>query len=210
MGLVYKGLPTDLVDSITKEIPIDLFVETGTFMGDSLAAAAEIFPQCYSIEIAEELYQKAVKRFEGKSNAHVLLGSSVDKISEIDFSTSSSALFWLDAHYSGGDTGGEGFCPLIDELKLISSLSLEKYVMIDDARCILSPCNGHRYCTLEQLIDALPKGNYNVIINDIVISVPQRARKPVEDYCAKHTLSRPRKIRSKRVRKLIKSLVGEL
>lgn len=210
MGLVYKGLPIDLAQSITEETAVDVFVETGTFKGDSVAEAAKIFPLCYSIEISENLYQQASDRFKDRSDIHLLLGNSRDKMSEIDFSKASSSFFWLDAHHSGGETGGEGFCPLIDELKLISSLSLEKYIMIDDARFILSPCEDQRYCTIEQLINALPDGNYNVIINDIVISVPQSARKIVNDYCREHTRPRPRKIRSRRVRRFIKKLVGDL
>jgi len=210
MGLVYKGLPVDLVKTIASHYGLNFFVETGTFLGDSLADARKIFTSCYSIEIAEEYYLKAKERFGKAEGIHLLLGSSSEKLKEIDYSKTSAALFWLDAHYSGGITGGENNCPLLDEIQYISSLPVDKYIFIDDARFVLSPYQGERYCEIEQLFSILPRDNYNVIINDIVISVPIKAQKDVDDYCLKHTQSDNRRIRSRRLRKLVKKIVGDL
>lgn len=81
---------------------------------------------------------------------------------------------------------------------------------IADARFILSPCQGERYGEIEQLFAILPPENYNVTIRDIVISVPANARVIVEEYCLKHTSCSRRKIKSKRVRALVKKIVGDL
>ena len=210
MGLIYKGLPIDLIKKIASQYKLDFFVETGTFLGFSLAEAGKIFASCYSIEIAEEYYLKAKERFDNAEGIHLLMGSSAEKIKEIDYSETSAALFWLDAHYSGGITGGKNNCPLLEEIKYIASLPIDKYIFIDDARFVLSPYQGERYCEIEQLFSILPGDNYNVIINDIIISVPIKARKDINDYCLKHTQSTNRKIRSRRVRKIVKQMVGDL
>lgn len=210
MGLVYRGLPLDLIQDIAEIHKPDLFVETGTFKGDSLAEARELFPECYSIEIADDFYQRACERFRDDDSIHLLLGNSAAKLREIDFSKSSSGVFWLDAHYSGGTTGGEGDCPLLTEVEFIARLEIDTYILIDDARHVLSPYQGERYCTIEALFEKLPKENYHVIINDIVISVPLKARKLIEEYCRKHTTANHRKIKSKRIRALLKGIVGDL
>lgn len=50
-------------------------------------------------------------------------------------------LFWLDAHWSGGDTyGEEDECPLIEELEIIFDYPDKNHViLIDDARLFLAP-----------------------------------------------------------------------
>lgn len=211
MGLMYTGMPTDLIQELASQHQLDFFVETGTFEGNSLAEARRIFPTCYSIEIVEEYYRKALDRFEGDDGVHLLLGSSADKLKDIDYSQTSSALFWLDAHYSGGTTGGKDDCPLLEEIKHIASVPIDKYILIDDARFILCPWQEERYCQIEDLFAILPTENYNVIINDVLISVPEKAHKIVDEYCLRHTESAyQRKIKSKRVRALVKKVVGDL
>jgi hypothetical protein len=46
------------------------------------------------------------------------------------------ALFWLDGHYSGGETarGAQG-SPIIAELETVFSRKLDDVVLIDDIRC---------------------------------------------------------------------------
>jgi len=210
MGLIYRGLPFELIRDLQTKYAPDCFVETGTFKGDSLAEARQIFSTCYSIEIAETYYVKARERFKDTEGVHLLLGSSADKLKEIDFSTASGALFWLDAHYSGGPTGGKDNCPLLREVEYIASLPLDRFIFIDDARYVLSPYQGERYCQIEELFAVLPSENYNVIINDIIISVPEKARGTIDTYCLLHTESSGRKIKSKRVRALLRKFLGDL
>jgi len=46
------------------------------------------------------------------------------------------ALFWLDGHYSGGNTGkGEKETPIMEEIETILSSPLPHVVLVDDARC---------------------------------------------------------------------------
>jgi hypothetical protein len=209
MGLIYPGMPIDLIKSINDVFSPDLFIETGTYLGDSLAEASAIFPTCYSIEIAEELYKRAKERFKDDQNIHLLQGNSAEKLGEIDFSQIKSAFFWLDAHYSGGLTEGEGFCPLVEEVAFIGSLNVDHYIFIDDARFVLSPFQGERYCSIEGLFSTFPENNYNVIINDMIISVPSKAKNIIDDYCLQHTTPSEKKpkIRSKRIRRVVEKLL---
>ncbi|HXF28693.1 MAG TPA: hypothetical protein VN457_02500 [Chlamydiales bacterium] len=113
------------------------FVETGTFMGDGLQLALNLgYPILHSIEISPTHYQKAKKRFSKNKNVHLWLGDSskilVDVLRQID----APATFWLDGHYSGGDTSkGETMSPLLRELAAIKNHPIKTHtLLIDDAR----------------------------------------------------------------------------
>jgi hypothetical protein len=64
-------------------------------------------------------------------------------------------LFWLDAHWSGGETYGESDqCPLIKELEVIFRYSKEKNfaILIDDVRLFLAPPpSTYDFCSGQQL-----------------------------------------------------------
>ena len=51
-----------------KRFSLDMFIETGTYIGEMVNAVRSRFKKIYSIELGPELYQKAVKRFENEKN----------------------------------------------------------------------------------------------------------------------------------------------
>ncbi len=63
--------------------------------------------------------------------------NSAEKLREILADLSEPALFWLDGHYSGGDTArGTLDTPILQELDLILQQPDPGHVLlIDDARC---------------------------------------------------------------------------
>jgi len=121
-----------------------LFVETGTFLGETTVAMSEVFDRCWTVEIDKSLHEQAVRRFESRTNITALHGDSetliVDILREID----SPAIFWLDGHYSHGKTGrGAMDTPILNELKHIFEHPIKTHViLIDDARQFLG-INGY-------------------------------------------------------------------
>lgn len=116
-------------------------VETGTFLGDMLAAMRESFDSLTSIELSDELYARATKRFAGDPKITLLHGDSKELLEEIAASIDQPALFWLDAHYSGAwhedfeeTAGGDRPSPIFAELEAVFSSPHEHVVFIDDAR----------------------------------------------------------------------------
>jgi hypothetical protein len=116
---------------------LDTLVETGTFYGDTIAATRRYFKRIYSIEIDERLYLKARDRFASDVNVEILLGDSSVVLSGLLPRLSGKTLFWLDGHFSGGETGrGEIETPILAELNhILMHRNVRPYVVIiDDAR----------------------------------------------------------------------------
>lgn len=127
-----------------------LFVETGTFMGETTLAMSDIFERCWTVEIDKALYEQAVRRFDGRHNINALHGDSEARIADILRDIDMPAIFWLDGHYSRGNTGrGAADTPIVNELTRIFQHPIKVHViLIDDARQFLG-ING--YPTLKAL-----------------------------------------------------------
>lgn len=148
----------------------NILVETGTFRGDIVAAQRKNFKHIYSIELSEKLYAKALDRFRSFDNITILQGDSGIVLNEIVCLLTQPAIFWLDGHYSAGETAkGDKDCPIFEELDCILIKNLHKHVLlIDDARCF----NGQGdYPTIENLTAYIKSKNnqYELEVkNDII------------------------------------------
>lgn len=110
-------------------------VETGTFNGDLIAACHGSFKKIVSIELSDELHEKAKQRFSDQDNVELLHGDSGVLLKVVVQRLAEPALFWLDAHYShAGDAMGETITPAATELLTILSSPLPHRILIDDAR----------------------------------------------------------------------------
>lgn len=118
-----------------RESGYDVFVESGTHVGSTLDAASRIFRTCHSIELSEDLYLNARHRFRQTANVQLHFGSSDALLPGIVAGLNEPAIIWLDAHFSGDGTAGEGHDPLHGELRSLAQRAAEKHiVLIDDAR----------------------------------------------------------------------------
>ncbi|MDH4129337.1 MAG: hypothetical protein OEV44_11310 [Spirochaetota bacterium] len=126
------------------------FIETGTYLGNMIFSAKDLFKKIISIEIDKTLYLEAVKRFNNYPNIFLMQGDSGEILKEaISNIGSKKALFWLDGHYSGGVTGkGNLNTSILNELNTIFDHSKEHVILIDDARCFTGQSD---YPTLETL-----------------------------------------------------------
>lgn len=153
-----KFLDTQEGTAWVNALSLEMFIETGTEDGGTLANAAEVFSACHSIEIDHNVYLKASRRFLHNKNVKVYHGNSPDVLPWL-IDPTKPTLFWLDAHYDAGSVevpNKYGQCPLLAELGVIASFDWKApaYIMIDDAHCF-----SDLFWDLPGMIYTTPYGN---------------------------------------------------
>ena len=126
-----------------KEYPV--FIETGTNNGHTTFAVEPHFSKVYTIELSEKYYTKTKSKYKG-NKIDFILGDSSKVLGEILPNISDKTIFFLDGHWSSGDTAkGEKDCPLVEEITHINNLfKNEAIIIIDDYRLFeKSPKTGH-------------------------------------------------------------------
>ena len=184
MGAISFTLDAKLLLELKKHLPLQLFIESGTFRGESLALAQPLFERCVSIELSAEYFRAATDRFGDCPNVTLLHSDSGLALRQLrpTFSTQST-VFWLDAHWCAAESsaGSMSQCPLLDELLAIGQLRDDSIILIDDARYFLSPPPApHEISSwpdLDQIIRTLQQlspAHSLVCYNDILAYVPRR------------------------------------
>jgi hypothetical protein len=125
---------------ILKKYYNNVFIETGTWMGDGVIRAINTgFKTIHSIEILLSTHQRCVKRFKENSNVYLHHGDSLDVLPKILENINEPVTFWLDGHFSGEEweTGkGKLPNPLLKELDIINLHPIKTHtILIDDMRC---------------------------------------------------------------------------
>ncbi len=159
-----------ILQEYARRFPCDVFVETGTFRGNTVSAMSEYFGEIHSIEINPVFASRARKIF--KSDPHitihqgdsaVILGEVLDRIGD------KSVMFWLDGHYYAGvDRLVEDESPIVGELEAIRNSKVDPaVVLVDDVR----EFDGSRgYLTIDELkaqLDGLAEGRQFYHLDDI-------------------------------------------
>ncbi len=118
------------------KIEAKVFVETGTFLGDTSWHFRNTFKHIHTIEVEPKLADLARDRFSSVPTVTCHEGDSSLLLAAICREIISPCLFFLDGHYSGGVTGlSEKECPVIEELDAIfAHMKVPFTVVIDDAR----------------------------------------------------------------------------
>ena len=131
---------------------ISIFVETGTFYGETIAALYRDFKTLYSIELGDWLYEYNRQRFSPCDHVHIIHGDSGKELSNIVKTLHEPALFWLDGHYSGeGTARSDRDTPVVSEIKaIIEGRPFAHVVIIDDARLF---GNDPAYPTVGEIIE---------------------------------------------------------
>lgn len=113
-----------------------IFIETGTYLGDTLKALENDFAELHSIELSPQLYQDAKRRFKDTPQINLHQGNSGDVLPHLLETLDEPCLFWLDGHASGHDTAQpDELTPILRELKAIVKHSVKQHcILIDDAR----------------------------------------------------------------------------
>ena len=150
-----------------------VFVETGTYTGHMVLAMLDRFEQVYSIELDPVLYAKTRRMFMRHRHVHLLQGASEEVLPKVLEDVALPCLFWLDAHYSGGQTArGTLDTPILLEVRCIlrHRRADEHVLLIDDAR---SFTGRNDYPTLDELRNTIltAKPGWNFEVRDDIIRV---------------------------------------
>jgi hypothetical protein len=155
---------------------LTVFVETGTYRGDMVAAMKPLFHKIYSIELGDKLFAAAKRRFEQDPHIELLHGDSGKELGGIIERIDRPALFWLDGHYSAGDTArGDRDTPIHDELEqILRAPDLGHVIIIDDARCFGSdPAYPTIQALSEHVLSRRPRAGIAVADDSIRITPPE-------------------------------------
>lgn len=196
MGAVSFSLDIKLVELLKSVLPLDVFLETGTFHGDTVASVQSYFDKIYSIELSESLSQGAIERFSALTYVEVLKGDSPTRLKELTpVLKDKSVLYWLDAHWCvDEDTAGNGSqCPLLNELESIGKLNHESVILIDDARLFLSPPpEPHKvsqwpdFDSVVKKLLSLSEFHQIIVLNDVIIFYPKNIHNSIHAFAIMH------------------------
>jgi hypothetical protein len=132
-----NALKIDEVASYARRFGPRVFVETGTYRGDTLEVMKRHVAQAFSIELAPELASLARVRFAADAHVEILEGDSATLLPGILEKLYEPALFWLDGHWSMGETAkaADFETPIRAELDAVLRHRVSDHVvLIDDAR----------------------------------------------------------------------------
>ena len=162
-----EPFPTFIKKKVLKEYSSSstIWVETGTLVGDTAKYLSKIAKFVYTIEPSEKYYNLSVKNLKNYENIKIYNATSENKLNDIleIIKPNSDVCFWLDGHWSGGDTfKGETDTPILSELDTI-----ERYlnnfsklnILIDDFRIFDIGNNVDIYPSKEVLIEYAAKNN---------------------------------------------------
>jgi hypothetical protein len=192
MGIVRMGVPEELVLFMRRMFGLNMFIETGTFKGDTSCWAANHFEKVHTIEFSKELYSEASNKYRHRENINFIFGDSSKELHTIMQQIDSPAVFWLDAHHCSLNTSGKGVkASILDEIDAIASSKYDHFILIDDARLFLAPPpEPHpldEYPDIYTLLERVNrrKRKYILIYNDVIICVPMPTKELISGFCKK-------------------------
>ena len=196
MGAIHFSIDPALAALLATRLDLAVFIETGTFKGDSVAAVRPSFRELHTCELSPELHAAATQRFADDPAVHCHLGSSPDRLRALAaIHARHPVMYWLDAHWCSADhtAGHKSQCPLLEELEAIAPLHPESIVWIDDARYFMAPppapLEARGWPAFQQVLDrlrALSSTHHIVFANDTILFHPARIAGEVAAYLHAH------------------------
>lgn len=192
MGAVNFSIDLGLVAALKKVLPLDVFVETGTFRGDTVELVKDLFREIHSVELSSEYFEAACSRFEGQAHINLVRGDSAVVLAAwAAVLNDKSVLYFLDAHWCVADnTAGEtSQCPLLNEIRGIGQLNAESLIVIDDARLFLAPPPApheiSQWPGINEMLEALRATSSThraMVLNDTIVFLPPVAGGALLEY----------------------------
>ncbi len=189
MGMIRQGPPEFIILHLLEKYAIPNFVETGTFLGNTTYWASKYFERVFTIEFSEPIYRQAIEKYGDIDNITFLYGHTRAILAEIVPLLDVPSLFWLDAHWSGGQTyGAQDECPVLDEIDIIDQSNVDSFILVDDARLFLEPPprphHADQWPDITTIIAKLNQrvNRYIVISEDVIIAVPGFAKAELIGY----------------------------
>jgi hypothetical protein len=185
MGSVDITLAADLRD----QVGLSRAVETGTYRGLTARSLADVFDEVITIELMEDLHRAAAEALRDQPKVRAVQGHSVPRLGEVR-DASVPTLYFLDGHWSGGETSGvDDECPVLEELVAIGPGNPSDCFIVDDARLFTSapppPHRPEQWPSMMEVIDAIRAqhpGHLVTLLDDQIIAVPSAAKRALDDY----------------------------
>jgi len=196
MGAVIFSLDVNLAKVLKDDLGFGVFVETGTFRGETVEVLKDKFNRIYTIELSSEYYAEACAKFAGLDHVHVLQGDSAQVLKTVVADLKDvSTLYFLDAHWCVAEStaGKKSQCPLLAELESIGTLNETSVIIIDDARLFLAPPLApheiSQWPTLNEILnqlDAMSSSHEVMVLNDNILFFPAATKAAISEYASKN------------------------
>jgi hypothetical protein len=115
-----------------------VFVEAGTFLGNTAMRCSSAFEKVITIELDAKLFQQAKNYLSRRANVLCLEGDALKILPTVlEKSDVADALIFLDGHFSGGVTAhGDLAEPACEEIALLARYKSKiNAIVVDDFRC---------------------------------------------------------------------------
>lgn len=167
--------PADKVAELRRyadRFQLRVFVETGTYEGETTYRLRDHFERLFTVEIDPELARLARMRFARLKHVSPLEGSGPDGLRTALREIRSPALFWLDSHPCSTKTSGSG-SPAVEELRQVMEHEVPGHVvLIDDVR-LLTGSDG--WPTLDDVLAVVDRSRFEVEVRDDILRLTPRA-----------------------------------
>lgn len=191
-------LPRKLARELRDRLDLERAIETGTYRGAGTVVLASVFPEVVTIELDEGLHRRAAQRFAQRPRITTRQGSSGTELQSL-VDAARPTLYWLDAHWSGGVTGGRhDECPLLSELESIAGGHPDDCILIDDARLFVEPpppphdpAQWPAIGEIEAAILSARPDHRVAMLHDVVVAVPERAEDLVDRFGRRRPRANP-------------------
>ncbi len=186
MGLINFGVPEEEIEFLKHVMKLDVFVEGGTYKGGTAKSMGEKFRKIFTIEKSDIMFEIAKETLKDTNNITLLKGDTREHLDSI-IANNENILFWLDAHWSGGDTyGEEDECPLIEELDIIFKYQKNYVILIDDARLFLAPPpyphNYNNWQSLTDIMKVIPESWELIEFEDVIYLFPKEINNEFKSF----------------------------
>lgn len=194
------SLSTSFLKELQEISGANVFIETGTYSGETASKACHWFNTVHTIELSPELYTQAKKCWKNSTiNFH--LGDSPHVLKHLLPRVNGKIIFWLDGHFSGkGTAKGITNTPVLEELYAIKECGITNaIILIDDIRCFQPFDNVPEnealqgYPTVQELYHAILEinGDYNFhIFGDVALAYHKQEGFSVSQLIQACTISR--------------------
>lgn len=190
-----------MVAFFKQQLPLEFFVETGTFEGDTLDIVKGDFKACFSVDKDDELVDEAIEKFKDEENIIIEHGLSTEFLASIkEHVTQASTLFWFDAHDCQNQITpdvdpAKAQSPILDELLTIETLNEDSVIIIDDARLYLNvlpkPNALDKWPDFQDITLALLAMSENhriAIYDDTIVYYPEKLRHAFTNFAYNHNI----------------------
>ncbi|MBY0110258.1 MAG: hypothetical protein K2X90_04055 [Candidatus Babeliaceae bacterium] len=191
------ALDQEFLKKLIDVFNVDIFFETGTYCAETTLNAIPYFEKIITVELSEAFFKGARSKLLPFSKVQIYHDESPNIIKKITPTLKGKVLFWLDAHYSGGDTAlsfndphaPDAITAIRSELAAIKDAGISDCViLIDDIRGFGSEISGQEYLgcwaypSLQEVHRDLLKINHNfelALLGDTLLAYDATKNHPV-------------------------------